>query len=143
MVLLPVRAMTARLLGARVSPLAAFSTEATDAAAAALRMVHALVKLPVIFTLSGIGSSFFVVTPVLVQGFKKSRRGADDVADVETTGLAVVPELAASKVAVAPPQPLWLSQTRDTTDLSAFAPKIVVVGVGGAGGNAGACSCIS
>ncbi|TYZ59662.1 hypothetical protein PybrP1_005455 [[Pythium] brassicae (nom. inval.)] len=104
MVLLPVRAVAARLRSARMSPLAAFSTEATDAAAAALRM-----------------------------GFKKARKGTDDVADVEPAGVVAL-EPVAPKVAAA--QPLWLSQTRDTTDLSAFAPKIVVVGVGGAGGNA-------
>ena len=34
-------------------------------------------------------------------------------------------------------QPLWLTQDHPVTDLSGFAPKIVVVGVGGAGGNAG------
>lgn len=39
--------------------------------------------------------------------------------------------------AVSSTQPLWLSQQHDVNDLSAFAPKIVVVGVGGAGGNAG------
>ncbi|GLD91720.1 hypothetical protein PINS_up000253 [Pythium insidiosum] len=33
-------------------------------------------------------------------------------------------------------QPLWLSQQYDASDLASFAPKIVVVGVGGAGGNA-------
>ncbi|RLN98585.1 hypothetical protein BBJ28_00012211 [Nothophytophthora sp. Chile5] len=33
-------------------------------------------------------------------------------------------------------QPLWLTQEHPVTDLSGFAPKIVVVGVGGAGGNA-------
>lgn len=38
--------------------------------------------------------------------------------------------------AVSSTQPLWLSQQHDVNDLSAFAPKIVVVGVGGAGGNA-------
>lgn len=39
--------------------------------------------------------------------------------------------------AASPMQPLWLQQSHFTTDVSSFAPKIVVVGVGGAGGNAG------
>lgn len=40
--------------------------------------------------------------------------------------------------AVSSTQPLWLQQNNLATDVSSFAPKIVVVGVGGAGGNAGA-----
>ncbi|TMW60668.1 hypothetical protein Poli38472_000710 [Pythium oligandrum] len=88
---------------------AAFSTEATDAAAAALRM-----------------------------GFKSSQKD-------EPASPAVEPEVTESVGAVTEPvapaasstQPLWLPQQYNNPgDLSSFAPKIVVVGVGGAGGNA-------
>ncbi|KAF1775431.1 Cell division protein FtsZ, C-terminal [Phytophthora cactorum] len=78
----------------------AFSTEATDAAAAALRLVE-----------------------------------PESPTDVS----AVPPPVVEKKLvppAVSSTQPLWLTQDHPVTDLSGFAPKIVVVGVGGAGGNA-------
>lgn len=79
-----------------------------------------------------------------MQGFKKARKGADDVADVAAAADPVVSEPAEPKTSpLTAAQPLWLAQTRDATDLSAFAPKIVVVGVGGAGGNAGVCVCVN
>lgn len=78
------------------------------------------------------------------QGFKKSRKNGDDAIDTASAAAAAATD--AESVAesqelkpavVSSTQPLWLSQTYDASDLSAFAPKIVVVGVGGAGGNAG------
>ncbi|KAJ0408479.1 hypothetical protein P43SY_006409 [Pythium insidiosum] len=120
---------------ARVSPIlaprssyrVAFSTEATDAAAAALRM-----------------------------GFKKSEKqekaaAASEAPDSPSTDVSgtksEVPSPPASEPLAKPAaetvapaatssQPLWLSQQYDANDLASFAPKIVVVGVGGAGGNA-------
>ncbi|KAG6973692.1 hypothetical protein JG687_00000755 [Phytophthora cactorum] len=96
----------------------AFSTEATDAAAAALRL-----------------------------GFKKTRKDDKDRVKVEVevepespTDVSAVPPPVVEKKLVPPAvsstQPLWLTQDHPVTDLSGFAPKIVVVGVGGAGGNA-------
>ncbi|KAG7393562.1 hypothetical protein PHYPSEUDO_007399 [Phytophthora pseudosyringae] len=96
-----------------------FSTEATDAAAAALRM-----------------------------GFKKAQKDENDVLNVEMeaapespTDVSAAPPPVAEKKLMPPTmsstQPLWLTQDHPVTDLSGFAPKIVVVGVGGAGGNAG------
>ncbi|KAK1948238.1 Cell division protein FtsZ [Phytophthora citrophthora] len=94
----------------------AFSTEATDAAAAALRM-----------------------------GFKKAQKDDIDAPKVEVTpesptevssvSLPVVEKKLVPPVMTST-QPLWLTQDLPATDLSGFAPKIVVVGVGGAGGNA-------
>ncbi|KAF1335461.1 Cell division protein ftsz, partial [Globisporangium splendens] len=75
-----------------------------------------------------------------MQGFKKSRKGEDVVESVSAAADKASEASAEPQVelpvVVASTQPLWLSQTHDTQDLSAFAPKIVVVGVGGAGGNA-------
>jgi len=83
-----------------------------------------------------------------MQGFKEKVRKeepapASPVAVEEAVGTA---EAALSPVlepveppAVSSTQPLWLQQNNLATDVSSFAPKIVVVGVGGAGGNAGAC----
>ncbi|RLN58010.1 hypothetical protein BBP00_00007228 [Phytophthora kernoviae] len=97
----------------------AFSTEATDAAAAVLRM-----------------------------GFKKAQKADGEPLMVESedqpaspTDVSAVPPPVVEKKKLVPPtmsstQPLWLTQDHPVTDLSSFAPKIVVVGVGGAGGNA-------
>jgi cell division GTPase FtsZ len=57
------------------------------------------------------------------------------------TDVSAMPPVREKKLvppAVSSTQPLWLTQDHPVTDLSGFAPKIVVVGVGGAGGNAGA-----
>ncbi|CAH0516997.1 unnamed protein product [Peronospora belbahrii] len=97
----------------------AFSTEATDAAAAVLRM-----------------------------GFKKAQKDEDHEmlimkAEADPALLTdrnvVMPSVLEKKLvppAMSSTQPLWLTQDHPVTDLSGFAPKIVVVGVGGAGGNA-------
>ncbi|UIZ26070.1 hypothetical protein KXD40_002004 [Peronospora effusa] len=96
----------------------AFSNEATKAAAAVLRM-----------------------------GFKKAQQDEDDIlkgkVEVDPASPMDVSEVMppVEKKLVPPTmsstQPLWLTQDHPVTDLSGFAPKIVVVGVGGAGGNAG------
>ncbi|CAI5725961.1 unnamed protein product [Peronospora effusa] len=95
----------------------AFSNEATKAAAAVLRM-----------------------------GFKKAQQDEDDIlkgkVEVDPASPMDVSEVMppVEKKLVPPTmsstQPLWLTQDHPVTDLSGFAPKIVVVGVGGAGGNA-------
>lgn len=93
---------------------AAFSTEATDAAAAALRM--------------GMKKS---QKQDVSEPIKASTSSAEDTVVAPTTAETPLVAPAASST-----QPLWLPQQYDTADLSSFAPKIVVVGVGGAGGNA-------
>lgn len=59
---------------------------------------------------------------------------------------AVPPPVVEQKLvppAMSSTQPLWLTQDHPVTDLSGFAPKIVVIGVGGAGGNAGGWTLLS
>ncbi|KAI9907931.1 hypothetical protein PsorP6_004121 [Peronosclerospora sorghi] len=91
---------------------AAFSTKATDAAAAALRL-----------------------------GFKTSRKDEKELEhqDMSLKNLCEVSPVEEKKLvppATSSIQPLWLTQEHPVSDLSGFAPKIVMVGVGGAGGNA-------
>ncbi|CEG35803.1 cell division protein [Plasmopara halstedii] len=98
----------------------AFSSEATAAAAAALRL-----------------------------GFKNAHKDKDeddtlkldigkdsDGSDDESKTQRLMVEKKFSPPVMSSMQPLWLTQDHPVTDLSSFAPKIVVVGVGGAGGNA-------
>lgn len=83
-----------------------------------------------------------------IQGFNKSRKEKTAVESaVDQEVLEASPTAAASSIrtpehlvppSVSSTQPLWLPQSNAANDLSSFAPKIVVVGVGGAGGNAGA-----
>ncbi|TDH64808.1 uncharacterized protein CCR75_006637 [Bremia lactucae] len=99
-----------------------FSNEATDAAAAALRLA------------SGFKNAQVEEDPLNVNKGEGNKFPKDKSA----------PQLSAEKQFVPPArsstQPLWLTQDHPVTDLSGFAPKIVVVGVGGAGGNAGVSS---
>lgn len=114
------RSATKALLRARQYQVSrfAYSTEATDAAAAALRL-----------------------------GFKNAQKDEDNALDLEVEkkndllkdGSEEVLPMMENKLmppAMSSTQPLWLTQDHPVTDLSSFAPKIVVVGVGGAGGNA-------
>lgn len=64
------------------------------------------------------------------------------VVEMVEEAVAALPEAALEPVeapAVSSTQPLWLQQNNLEADMSSFAPRIVVVGVGGAGGNAGEC----